>query len=828
MINMSYFKKFIPYLLILSAFVVIAYLFTPQVFEGKVVNQSDISSWRGMAQEIISYNENNPDSTPALWTNSMFSGMPATTISVVYEGDYTDYIYKSLFWGVRPPSYLILCMVGAFLMFLAFGVNIYIAFIGAIAVTFCSYNLQIIQVGHNSKMVAIAFMPWVIAAVAYAFRYKRLWGALFFAFALSFQIKANHPQITYYLAMIVLAYGLSELIFAVKERRFKPFLYTALVLLVAGTFGIASNVNHLWPTYEYSKYTMRGGSEIKSEENPESTDSKGLDLEYATQWSYSPSEIPNLFIPNFNGGSSSGELSKDSEVYRVLKENNYRGAEQVIKQLPIYWGGQPFTAGPMYMGAITIFLFVLALFLLGAKYKWWVLIVSGVSILLSWGGHFMPFTELFFKYAPLYNKFRTVSMILVILQITLPLLAFIVLNKIVNGSFEKVKVKRAFILSLSFTAGVSLLFAIFPSLAGSFTSGYDSSLPKAIADALIEDRQSLLAADALRSFAYVILAATAIWFANEGRLKVKYMYIILALLVSVDMLGAGKRYLNSDHFVKKYNFENQYNKRAVDEIILKDNDPNYRVLDLSVNTFNDSHVSYHHKTIGGYSPAKLQRYQDLIDYYISPEMARISKDLEGSQSIEDAQQKFGNYPVLNMLNTKYVVLGADIPPIENINRYGNCWFADSIVFVSGAKEEIVSLSRYNLSNTAIVERTFEPIVPKVIEKGDSLDYIKLSSYSPNELIYEYSTAKERVAIFSEVYYPKGWKAYIDGEEVSIFRSNYILRSLLLKPGRHEIKFSFLPESFVKGERYSSVISLMMILALLFMAAFELRRIYKRS
>ena len=356
-----------------------------------------------MSHEIVTHNENNPDDR-TLWTNSMFGGMPATVISVVYKGDLTQYLYDILFIGERPASYLLISMIGGFLLCLAFGANIWLAILGAIAITFCSYNMQIIQVGHNSKMVAIAFMPWVLAAVVYAYRKSMLWGALFFAFALSFQIKANHPQITYYLAMIVAGFVIWQLCAAIKEKLLPRFIKVSALLLVAGALGIATNINHLWPTYEYSHYSMRGGSELAAKEGEEK--SGGLDLEYATAWSYGVEETMNLMIPNFNGGASVGELGPDSETYKTLQQNGY-AADQVVKALPLYWGPQSFTAGPMYMGAITIFLAILGLFTVRGGAKWWIAAVSLIALMLSWGYHFMPATKLFFNIAPLYNKFRT-------------------------------------------------------------------------------------------------------------------------------------------------------------------------------------------------------------------------------------------------------------------------------------------------------------------------------------------------------------------------------------------------------------------------------------
>ncbi len=830
-IIMKNYRQYLPYLLAIVSFVVLAYLFTPQVFSGKVVNQSDIASWRGMANEIIQYNEANPDKDPALWTNSMFSGMPATSISVKYEGDFTEYIYNLLFIGVRPPSYLIISMIGAFLMFLAFGVNIWLSFIGAIAVTFCAYNPQIIQVGHNSKMVAIAFMPWVLAAVAYAYRGKKpFWGALLFAFALSFQIKANHPQITYYLAIIILGYAIALFVKSIREHTFTRFLKISCYLLIAGALGIATNINHLWPTYEYSKFTMRGGSELSAGKSEDK--SKGLDIAYATQWSYSPKELPNLMIPNYNGGSSVGELSKDSETYKILKDAGYEGADQIIKQMPLYWGPQPFTAGPMYMGAISIFLFVLGLILLKGSTKWWIAGVSLIAVLLSMGSHFMFFTELFFKYAPLYNKFRTVSMILVILQITVPLLAFITVDKVLAGEYEKQTVKRGILISLLITAGFSLLVALMPSIAGSFSSPSDSQLPEQLRLALVHDRASLLKADAFRSFALIILTAGALWLSIAKKIRVKYFYVFLAMLVIVDLWSVDRRYLNDSHFVSKVDFTNQYAKRPVDEIILQDKDPNYRVLDLSVNTFNDSHVSYHHKTIGGYSPVKLQRYQDMIDYHIMPEMRRIWEDIKGASTISEAQARLGDYKILNMLNTRYIIFNGSNPPLSNSKAMGNAWFVDSLVWAANADEEIALLDSVDLRHSAVIDERFKDLlsgfIPGKFPEDSLSSTIQLTSYSPNQLIYKYKTERERIAVFSEIYYPAGWSAKIDGQPVEIFRVNYILRALRVPAGEHEIEFNYMPESIEKGATYSSIASGILIILLVLGILLEIKRLYLKK
>lgn len=838
-------KSFLKYIVPIIAFVVIAYAYAPQVLQGKIVDQSDISSWEGMANEIVSHNKANPDD-PTLWTNSMFGGMPATSISVIYEGDFTKYIYDLLFVGARPASYLLISLIGGYLLMLAFGVNIWLATLGAIAITFCSYNMQIIQVGHNAKMVAIAFMPWVLGAVVYAYRRNAFWGALLFAFALSFQIKANHPQITYYLAMIILGFGIWQLCKAIKEKALAPFLRTSAIVLVAGLLGIATNTNHLLPTYEYAQHTMRGGTELlpdnSAEEAPAATPGKksrsGLDLEYATQWSYGIEETMNLMIPNFNGGASAGALDRQSETYKALKQGGYQGAENVIRQLPLYWGPQPFTAGPMYMGAITMFLFVLAFFVLRSGLRWWVAGASLVALMLGWGYHMMPVSEFFFNWAPMYNKFRTVSMILVILQVLLPMTGVLAVNEILFGEDYPGKgerVKKGLYWSLGLTAGVCALFAIIPSLAGSFISSSDGQLPGEIAAALANDRESLLSADAWRSFFFIAAAAIVLvlgW--KFKKIKPATAAIILAALVLVDLWTIDKRYLNGSHFVTKKEFKGNFAKRPVDDMILEDTDPHYRVLDLSVNTFNDSYVSYHHKTIGGYSPVKLQRYQDLIERNITREIGAIAAEFGNIKTIEDAENALTYHPVLSMLNTKYIVINGNLPPVENKYRLGNAWFAKNVVPANNANEEINALEAINPAVDAVVSREFlsqesfmafarSQMMQGFMDGTADMslnNFIELASYAPNRMVYNYSSDRPQIVLFSEVYYNPGWKATItpanggESKNLDIFRANWILRGAIVPKGDYTIEFTFNPPCFGVGEMYSRISSGILVLLLL--------------
>ena len=874
--NKTILKNIGIYAGILLLFIVAAYSFTPQVLEGKIVNQSDIASWKGMANEAVTFNEANPEDQTA-WTNSMFGGMPTTATIDSFEGDWTDVIYDFLLTGRRPASYLLITLIGGFLLMMAMGTRKLIAVAGAFAIAFCSYNMQIIQVGHNTKMQAIAYFPWVLAGVIYTYRMalrsfsdtqkdkeengnnwkqwlpKTVLGATLFAFALSFQIKANHPQITYYLAIVIFAYAIGQFIYLCidRERRLmlKKFFIASALLLTIGGIGIATNANKLIPTLEYTPYTMRGGSELTSDK--EGHNNKGLDLEYATAWSYGIEEMPNLLIPNFNGGSSSGELPLDSETGKLLKQAGQPNLKQTMKYLPLYWGPQPFTAGPMYMGAITIFLFVLGILLCKGREKWWLIAASIITVFLAWGNHFMWFTELWFEYAPMYNKFRTVSMALIVLQTTMPLLGFYALDKILKGDYDKTQAARSASLAYVVTAGFCLVCWLMPGIAGSFSSSNDDGLPQVIAETLATDRATLLTNDALRSFGLITCVfALIVWALRKGKANdnsntANSYYTIIAIavisLVCIDLFSVGKRYLNKDHFVTPEDFTAHYEPRLVDELIHEDQDPNYRVLDLSVNTFNDAIQSYHHKCIGGYSPVKLQRYQDLIDKHITKEIRSFYGMIDGAATIGDIENSMTELKVVSMLNGKYIIVDPECSPVYNQYAYGNCWFADDFVPAATPDEEIGLISSTDLHATAIIGDDFawaRKHFDTLELDGDSApsDYIGLTYYAPNELRYEYITSRERAAIFSEIYYPKGWKAWIEpagtygkvdnghyqptdaATQIDLFRANWMLRGAIIPQGEGTLIMRFEPDSYQIGENVSLASSIILILLLIASAA----------
>jgi len=801
-------RQIYPHLLVVLVFTCISYIYFPEILEGKVINQSDISSWKGAAREIQQYR--NTTGEEALWTGSMFSGMPSTTISQNYSGNYTAFLFKILQMLKTPAGWLIIAMFGFYLLLLCFKINRWLAAAGAIAFAFCSYNFEIIQVGHATKMNAIAYMPWVLAAIVYAYRHHPLSGMAFTGIAMSLELQSKHPQITYYLGIIVLFYILTEAYLAVKQKTLPRFIKTSLLVFAGLLLGAGSNVNSLWPTVEYGKYTMRGGSELT---NSKDVNAKGLTKEYATAWSYGIEETPNLLIPNFNGGASGGALSKDSETYKTLRQGGVPNAEQVIKQMPTYWGPQAFTAGPMYMGAITVFLFILGLILIREPIKWWIAAISLLAVLLAWGQHFMWLTSLFHDYVPLYNKFRVPSMILVILQLTLPLLGFYTLNNIWNGNLEHKTVVRGLKIALCITAGFCALFALCPSLAGNFTSHADGQYPDWLQQTLPIDRASLLRADAFRSLIFILLSAAIIWLGYTKKLTNHYAIGLLALFILMDLWTINKRYLRSAHFVTPHEFNQAFQARPVDKEILKDQDPNYRVLDLTVNTFNDSHISYFHKTIGGYSGAKIQRYQDLIDYHLLPEIQLFIRKVQNQPIATALDSILSQLTVLNMLNTRYIIVNPNGMPLQNSKALGNAWFVENYKTVKNADEEITALKTIDPAQTAIINKEYLPLLTQQEFLPDSTAFIQLTSYSPNQLEYEYHANTPQLTIFSEIYYPAGWKAYIDGKETPHFRTNYILRSMVLPAGKHSIKFIFAPKSYSTGAWISRICSGLLLLLL---------------
>jgi len=790
------FKQALPYLAAIAIFVVIAMTYFSPLLEGKKLKQSDITQYKGMSKEITDFR--NKTGEEALWTNSMFGGMPAYQISVQYKGNVLRYLDQLLqLYLPQPAGMVFLYMLGFFILLLVLKVDKWLAIAGAIAFAFSSYLFIIFEAGHNSKAHAIGYMAPVLAGIILTYRGRYLVGGIMAAFALSLELLSNHFQITYYLMLIAGVFVITELVSSIKEKQLPGFAKATGVLLIAAIFAIATNITNIWATYEYGKETIRGKTELTTEK---SNRTSGLDKDYATGWSYGKMETFTLLIPNFNGGSSQGALPETSNSYKALRSNNIDDiqAKKVIKALPLYWGTQPGVAGPVYVGAIIMFLFVFALFAVENKYKWWLLAATVLSILLAWGKNFMPFTDFFLNYVPGYNKFRAVSMTLVMAELCIPLLAILGLQKVFSSDTDKKKMLKYLYYSIGIAGGISLIFAVAGSAFFDFISPadeqYKSYFPDWLMAAIREDRAAILSSDAFRSLAFILLAGAAIWAMINRKIKKPVFFTILILLILIDMWSVNRRYLNNESFVRKSVDAVPFQPTVADQIIMKDKDPDFRVFNQSVgNPFADASTSYFHMSLGGYHGAKLRRYQELIDHHLSK----------------------GNMNVFNMLNTKYFIVpdekGGQPQMQINMQAMGNAWFVNNAHMVNNADEEIDALTNFVPAETAIYDKRFENQVSGHLISKDSTATIALTDYKPNHLTYKSKTSKEQLAVFSEIYYDKGWNAYIDGKKAPYFRADYVLRAMIVPAGTHVIEFKFEPQVYKTGEKISLASSLLLVL-----------------
>ncbi len=787
------FSKVKPHIIIIILFALISFAYFSPLIEGKSIDGHDIKTWIGMSKEISDFRDSS--GTEALWTNSMFSGMPAYQISVKYSSNLVRYIDKVITLGFpRPANILFLYLLGFYLLLLSLKVDYRIAAVGAIAYAFSSYFFIIIQAGHMTKAHAIAYLPMVVASVIYTYRGKLLLGGVLTALTVALELYSNHLQITYYLIFILIFIGLYQLFHDYNTKNLPSFFKRSAVLILAALLATGTCFTRLKTTMDYGKDSTRGKSELT---NNIENKTKGLDKDYATQWSYGIAETMTLLIPNFHGGASQGELSTDSETYNALKRSP--NAKKIIKNLPLYWGDQPIVSGPTYAGAIVIFLFLLSLFLLKGRFKYWILTLTILSIFLAWGKNFMPLTELFLDFFPGYNKFRAVSMILIVAEFTLPLLAFLAFNNFIFSDANKLSKIKSLKNAFFVTGGITLLFSLAPNMFFDFVGVNDSVLASNgwPVEALQSDRASMLSSDAWRSFFFVSLAFLFLFFFIKNKVSSNNIILVFAVLLLLDMWTINKRYLNDSHFIRSSKIKTPYKATQADNYILSDNDPNFRVFNQSVSTFNDASTSYFHKSIGGYHGAKLKRYQELIDSHISK----------------------GNMQVLNMLNTKYFILQTGKVNI-NPNVLGNAWFIKDVKIVENADDEILALNDFDASSIAVIDKRFQSFLGEFSE--DSSSNIKLDEYQPNYLRYSSVSTKNQIAVFSEVYYDKGWNSYIDGELVSHFRANYILRAMNVPKGNHTIEFRFEPEIFKIGERISLASSILLIISLIFVSVRELK------
>ena len=781
-------KKLIPHVSAVVLFVLISLIYLSPVLEGKKIDQQDIRQFTGMSKEIVDHRAEY-DEEP-LWTNSMFSGMPAYQISVRYKKNLISYCSKLFkLYLPGPAGTVFLYLLGFYFLLVSLGIDYRLAIIGAIAYAFSSYFFIIIEAGHNTKAHAIGYVAPILASFLMVFRGKKvLLGSALTALFTSLILNANHLQITYYLVMLLFIIGIVKFIEAYKEKALPLFFKYVGILLLAGTIGSLTSLSRIATTMEYGQESIRGKSELTDNQ---SNKTSGLDKDYATAWSYGKAESFTLLIPNFHGGASGGALTTDSETYRLFKNSQQASqAKKIIKQLPLYWGSQPFTSGPVYAGAIVCFLFVMGLFLIKGYLRWWILTTFLLMLALSWGKNLMPLTDFFLEYIPGYNKFRAVSTTLVIVELLIPFLGILALNKIIKEGKTN-EVMKSFKYALGIVGGLCLIFALMPNTFFDFEGLNDAQYGEALTEALQVDRASLFSADAFRSLAFILLSAVGIWLFLNKTIKKTPLILLIGVLILGDMWVVNKRYLNDENFKAKRKILQPFTPSVADSQILQDPDPNYRVYNTTVSPFNDASTSYFHKSIGGYHGAKLKRYQELIDFHISK----------------------GNMNVLNMLNSKYfIVRGQNNQPIaqRNPNALGNAWFVSDIIIVENSDEEIQKLGQINTANQVLVDQRYD--VPLTIDY-DSTATIQLTNYKANHLSYTSSSTTKQFAVFSEIYYDKGWNAYIDGELVPHIRANYLLRALPIPSGQHTIEFKFEPQTYYATENITLFSSLIVIIAL---------------
>ena len=798
------FRKLLPYLTAIVVFTLIIIIYFYPAVEGKKFEASDVIHFKGMAREITDYRDKTGEQI--LWTNNMFVGMPAYQISVIYGHNLMIKVHEILRLGFHLPiGMVIMYFLGFYFLLLTLRVNPWLSIAGAIAFAFSSYFFIIFEPGHTSKAYAIGYMAPVLASIILTYRGKYITGPILTAFFLALEITSNHPQISYYLVIMILIYGIVELVNHYKTHRLPSFFKATGLLAIAALFAVMTNAANLLCTYEYGKYSIRGKTELTSEKENRTA---GLDKDYATNWSYGIPETMTLLIPGFNGGSSHGSLPKNSETYKVLQENRVPNADSIIKSLPLYWGTQPSTSGPVYVGALVFFLFIFSLLYLKGPLKWWALAVTVLSIMLSWGKNMMWFTNLFLDYFPMYNKFRAVTMILVMAELAMPLLAFLALDQFLKNPKEGNAMKKLQ-LSLYIVGGILLFFIVLGGSLFSFSGPNDQAmgLPDWLLPAIQADRLSMFRTDAIRSLVFVLLAFGTLWAFSKGKLKAAYILLIIPALVLIDMWPVNKRFINDENFVRKTQADNPYQATKADLAILKDTDPDYRVYNFKEAFDGSARTSYFHKNIGGYHGAKLRRYQELVDHCLFGERAAIADALSKGNSPGEALR---NASAFNMLNTRYFI-NPNGDPLRNPYALGNAWFVEKYRIVSNADEEIAAVQDFDPSTEAIIDKRFEKYLSGFTPQSVAGSKISLTSYHPDKMEYAYSVQNDGLAVFSEVYYPEGWKAYVDGRETPHFRVNYLLRGMVLPAGDHNLEFRFRPKSFYMGQNVSLAASLIVIL-----------------
>ena len=812
---MNIIKRILPDVIAIVIFAVISFAyFCPAVTEGRILSQHDSVAGIGAGQEGKEYLERTGERTR--WTNSIFGGMPTYQMSPSYDS--TDLLkgVENLYHLYLPTYvwYVFVMLLGFYILLRAFNFKVWLASLGAIIWAFSSYFFIIIAAGHIWKLITLAYIPPTIAGLVLCYRGKYLSGGLVTALFVALQIASNHVQMSYYFLFVMLFMVIAYGVIAYQQKTLAAFGKSTAVLVLAGILGVCINLSNLYHTYEYSKESMRGKSELVKENARNQTDS-GLERDYITQWSYGIGETFSLLVPNVKGGASVPLAANEKAMEKA--NPMYRN---IYAQLGQYWGEQPGTSGPVYVGAFVMFLFVLGLFIVKGPMKWALLAATVLSILLSWGKNFMGFTDFFIDYIPMYNKFRAVSSILVIAEFTIPLLAMLALKEVVATPNLLKERRKALIGSFALTGGLALLFAVlpkvfFPSYVSTMEMNALQSFPAEQLVPLLanleEVRMSLFTADAWRSFFIILVGVALLWMYVADKLKQVTLIASLALLCLIDMWTVNKRYLYDEQFVEKQVQTQGFQQTETDKMILSDTDLDYRVLNLASNTFNENNTAYWHKSVGGYHAAKLRRYQEMIEEHISGEMNSLFKgvsETEGDMEQLDATE----FPVLNMLNTKYFIFplqGGKTIPLPNPHAMGNAWFVNEIAYVNNANEEIEAIHELNPAETAVVDKRFAEILKPMV--SDSTATIQLVAYEPNYLKYEVDSKNGGTVVFSEIYYP-GWRSSVDGQEVAHGRANYILRAMNVPAGKHVVEFSFDPVSLHVTENIAFIALGLLVLA----------------
>ena len=816
-------RKSGPYILAVVLFLVISTIYFSPVLEGKKLQSSDGTQFKGMAKEIVDYRE--ATGKEALWANNMFSGMPAYLTSTIYSGELFSKIQKSITAISQPVMILTFSFVFFFILCILLDIGVWAAFAASLAYGMMTFTFVVMVTGHLTKAHALTYTSLVVAGVLLAFKKNKIGGSLIAALGLTWMLSANHLQMTYYAAILVLVLGITYLIYAIKEKTLPDFAKTTVFLLIAVLFAVGTNFSRLYTTYEYGKYSMRGQSELSlNDENK----SSGLDKNYILDYSYDLGEAMTAFIPRFKGGGMSEPLGTSSETYKFLKEA--QGADTAKKYvesgMPMYWGSQPISGAPFYFGAVLCFLFVLGLFLVKGKDKWWLVAVFVVSLLLSLGKNFSILTNLMLDFFPGYNKFRDVKNIIVIQQFAMALLGVLAIKEVYQRKISGAEFMNGLKYAFGITGGLALIFAVLPGIAGSFSGSSDAQYlqmgwPQQLIDALMADRKTALRTDAFRSFVFVGLAAAGIWAYWNNKIKAQYAIVLWVALVLGDMWPVNKKYFNNGHFTSKKEVAVPFQETVVDKEIKKDKALYYRVLNLQ-NPFADGRTPYFHKSLGGYHGAKMKRYNELIKYSIDPEMRVL---IAGFKSPELIDSVMSLLPVINMLNTKYFIYDTGQPPLANAHALGNAWLVNEVKLVDSADDEITSLKGFDPKTTAIVNKKDEQDLGG-FKTGSGEGEIKLIEYQPNYLKYE-ATVKSgaQLAVFSEIYYPKGWKSFIDGKEANHIQANYVLRAMVIPEGKREVEFKFEPESYYMGNKVSLASSILLLLAIAgyFIYVFKLKK-----